>query len=299
MTTAVRPRPLRLLAALGRVRVRDVRGGRRRGVACRPAVEPVLPRQIPTRGLWRTPFPLGLFAGLLGVAALTFGAAAGPAGAHDGDAVIAIEAVHPAGQSIHYIVRVTWANDGHPATDATVTATGIAPDGTQLTPVPLAPADEDGRYSGPVEYPAPGAWTVRITAIEPTGTIEQAQEVTATAPTEAPNVTTGESTDGGFAPADDGTGASAEGDTTDADATAAAADSSDSGGSDFPVLLVVAAGAVVLVGAVTAVNVIRRTRANPPAGDEPDGDPPAADPPGDGSTESAAAGAPSESTSAD
>ena len=116
-------------------------------------------------------------------------------------------------------------------------------------------------------------------------------------------MTTGESTDGGFAPADDGTGASAEGDTTDAgddaDATAAAADSSDSGGSDFPVLLVVAAGAVVLVGAVTAVNVIRRTRANPPAGDQPDGDPPAAGPPDDGSTESAAAGAPSESTSAD
>ena len=257
MTTPVRPRPLRLLAAL---------------------------------------------ASLLGVAALTFGVAAGPAGAHDGDAVIAIEAVHPAGQSIHYIVRVTWANDGHPANDATVTATGIAPDGTQLTPVPLAPADADGRYSGPVEYPAPGAWTVRITAIEPTGTIEQAQEVTATAPTQAPSVTTGESTDGGFAPADDGTGASAEDDATgagdDADATAAAADSSNSG-DDFPVLLVVAAAAVVLVGAVTAVNVIRRTRANPPAGDQPDDDPPAAGPPDDGSPESAAAGAPSESTRAD
>jgi hypothetical protein len=264
MTTAVRPRPLRLLAAVAR--------------------------------------PLGLLAGLLGVAALTFGVAAGPAGAHDGDAVIAIEAVHPAGQSIHYIVRVTWANDGHPATDATVTATGIAPDGTQLTPVPLAPADDDGRYAGPVDYPAPGAWTVRITAIEPTGTIEQAQEVTATAATQAPSVTTGESTDGGFAPADDGTGASTDDDTTgagDADATAAAADSRDGGGEDFPVLLVVAAAAVVLVGAVTAVNVIRRTRANPPAGNQPEGDPPAAGPPDDGSTETTTTGAPSESTSAD
>ena len=31
-------------------------------------------------------------------------------------------------------------------------------------------------------------------------------------------------------------------------------------------LLVVAAAAVVLIGAVTAVNIIRRTRANPPGG---------------------------------
>ena len=198
---------------------------------------------------------------------------------------------------------MTWANDGHPATDATVTATGIAPDGTQLTPVPLAPADDDGRYAGPVDYPAPGGWTVRITAIEPTGTIEQAQEVTATAATQAPSVTTGESTDGGFAPADDGTGASTDDDTTDAgddaDATAAAADSRDGGGDDFPVLLVVAAAAVVLVGAVTAVNVIRRTRANPPAGNQPEGDPPAAGSPDDGSTETTTTGASSESTSAD
>ena len=252
MTTAVRPRPLRLLTAL---------------------------------------------AGLLGVAALALGVAASPAGAHDGDAVIAIEAVHPAGQSIHYIVRVTWANDGHPAADATVTATGVAPDGTQLTPVPLAPADADGRYSGAVEYPAAGAWTVRITSIDPTGTIEQAQEVTATATTQPPNVTTGEGAEGGFAPADDGTGASADDDasaTSDEGSSTAAAGDSGDGGDSFPVLLVVAAAAVVLVGAVTAVNIIRRTRANPPAGG-----PPAADPPGEGPADGSGDGVPSESTSAD
>ena len=76
-------------------------------------------------------------------------------------------------------MRVTWANDGHPAADATVTATAVAPDGTQLTPVAAGPADDDGRYAGAVEYPAPGTWTVRITSIDPTGTIEQAEEVTA------------------------------------------------------------------------------------------------------------------------
>ncbi len=59
-------------------------------------------------------------------------------------------------------------------------------------------------------------------------------------------------------------------------------------------LLVVAAAAVVLVGAVTAVNVIRRTRANPPAGG-----PPAGDPPDEGPAGGSGDGVPSESTSAD
>jgi len=241
---------------------------------------------------------------LMGAAALALGLTAGPAGAHEGDAVLTVEAVHPAGLSIHYIVRVTWANDGHPATDATVTATAVAPDGTQLTPVPLAPADADGRYAGPVEYPAAGTWTVRITSIDPTGTIEQPQEVTAPPPTEAPSVTTGEATDdGGFAPADDGTGASADdeaGASADDETGAAAAEGTgdgDDGG--FPVLLVVAAAAVVLVGTATAVNIIRRTRANPPAGSPPaEGDPTTSDPSPEDPPDSAATGAPSDTTTA-
>jgi hypothetical protein len=246
--------------------------------------------------------PLAALIGLLGAAALVLGPVAPPVGAHEGDAVLTVE-VHPAGQSIHYIVRVTWANDGHPATDATVTATAVAPDGTPLTPVPLAPADADGRYAGAVEYPAPGAWTVRITSINPTGTIEQPQEVIATATT-APNVTTGDATDGGFAPADDGTGASADesGDSADDAAQAPAADDTSGDDDGFPVLLVVAAAAVVLVGAVTAVNIIRRTRANPPAGPPTSGGTSAGGPSGDAtagsSPESTAAGAPSDTSSA-
>ncbi len=244
--------------------------------------------------------PLRLLAallGLLGAAVLAIGPVAPPAGAHDGDAVLTVEAVHPAGQSIHYIVRVTWANDGHPAADATVTATAVAPDGTQLTPVPLAPADDDGRYAGPVEYPAPGAWTVRITSIEPTGTIEQPQEVAATETTQGPDVTTGDATEGGFAPEDDGTGASADESGASADDAAqapAADDTSDGDDGGFPVLLVVAAAAVVLVGAVTAVNIIRRTRANPPGGGPTTEGPPAGDPTAGSSPESAAAGASSD-----
>jgi hypothetical protein len=243
--------------------------------------------------------PLAALLGLLGAAVLALGLVAGPAGAHEGDAVLTVE-VHPAGQSIHYIVRVTWANDGHPAADATVTATAVAADGTQLTPVPLAPADADGRYAGAVEYPAPGAWTVRITSINPTGTIEQPQEVIATATTQAPDVTTGEATDGGFAPADDGTGASADesGDSADDAAQAPAADDTSDGDDGFPVLLVGAAAAVALIGAVTAVNIIRRTRANPPGGSPTAEGPPAGDPTAGSSPESAAAGRSSDTTSA-
>jgi hypothetical protein len=254
-----------------------------------------------TSSRYRLLRPLAALSALLGAALLGLGPASGPAGAHEGDAAFAVE-VHPAGQSIHYIVRVTWANDGHAALDATVTATAVAPDGTQLTPVPLSPADADGRYAGVVEFPAPGAWTVRITSINPTGTLEQPQEVAATAPTQAPDVTTGEATDGGFAPADDGTGASADqpGEGADDAAQAPASEDQGSDGDDggFPVLLVVAAAAVALIGAVSAVNIIRRTQANPPAGGPPAEGPPAGESPSGASPESAAAGVPSDTSGA-
>lgn len=228
-----------------------------------------------------------LFAALAGLAAaalLVLGPAARPAGAHEGDAVLVVEGVHPAGRSIHYIVRVTWADDGHPAEAATVTATGIAPDGTQLTPVALAPADEDGRYSGAVEYPAPGAWTVRITSINPTGTIEQPQEVTATATTASPEGSAGSEDTSGFAPADDGTGGSAEGG-VDGDEQAAGDDGDDSG---MPLVLIVVAALVVVGGAVTALRLILRTRAHPPAGTAGDGGGP--EPPASAATTPGAGG---------
>ena len=210
---------------------------------------------IPVRRL--TALAVAALALVLGLGA----GAAAPAGAHDGVAIIAVEAAHPAGTGVHYIVRVTWEDDGHAAVDATVTATAVGSDGTQLTPVTLAPADSDGRYSGVVDFPSPGSWTVRITSIDPTGTLEQAQEV-APPPTTAPaedggEVTTGgEETDdgGGFAPADDGSGASDE----QAQPADADADGSSDGG--MPIYLAVAAAAVVVIGAVTAVNIIRRNR---------------------------------------
>ena len=234
----------------------------------------------------RRPAPLlrlALF--VVEAAALALGlgvGAARPAAAHDGDAVITVEAAHPAGTGIHYIVRVTWQDDGHPAADATVTATGVGPDGTQLTPVTLPPVDDEGRYAGVVEYPSPGAWTVRITSIDPTGSLEQAQEVTAP-PTTAPadggsEVTTGagegqaDDEGGGFAAADDGTG--------DSEAAFEEPQQTDSDG--MPVYLVVAAAAVVIIGAVTAVNIIRRNRTD--LSGRGDGDRGATAPSGDGAS---------------
>lgn len=214
---------------------------------------------------------------------LGLGAGAAPAGAHDGDAVIAVEAAHPAGTGVHYIVRVTWQDDGHAAADATVTATAVGTDGTQLTPVTLTAADGDGRYAGVVDFPSPGSWTVRITSIDPTGTLEQAQEV-APPPTTAPaeggsEVTTGQGeTDdgGGFAPADDGTG------TSDEQARTGGSESAGDSGSDdggMPIYLAAAALAVVVIGAVTAVNIIRRNRPDLAGGE---GSGPAAADGGDG-----------------
>jgi hypothetical protein len=234
------------------------------------------------------PTPARLAASLASAVALALGLLLGlvpglggsPAGAHDGPAIVVIEQVHPAGLQMHYIVRVTWEDDGHPAEDATVTATAIAADGTQLTPVALAPADNDGRYAGVVDYPSAGAWTVRVTSIEPTGSVEQPQEVTAPAATEpqdeASEVTTapddGGEGDDGFAPADDGTGDSDE---AAGDATAGSDDSDDDSG--MPVYLLVAAAAVVVIGAATAVYIMRRNRPSPTAEAGGDGASPAGD----------------------
>jgi YtkA-like len=220
------------------------------------------------------PHPVRPLAGFVALAAvvvaLALGFAAAPAGAHEGDAIVTLEAAHPAGLSIHYFVRVTWENDGHPANDATVTATAIGPDGTQLTPVTLTPADDDGRYEGVVDYPAAGTWTLRLTSIDPTGTLEQTQEVAAAPATEpaedASEVTT--APDGGFAPADDGTGDTGEaGDAGGSgDDAAAAADSDGGSDSGMPVYLIVAAAAVAVIGVATAVNIVRRKRVAPSGG---------------------------------
>lgn len=180
-----------------------------------------------------------------GVALAAAGLLLGPAaGAQEGRGIITLEATHPAGTSVHFIVRVTWENDGRPAADAVVTATAVDSDGARLTPVTLAPADGDGRYANAIEFGSPGTWTIRFASTNPTGTSEVTQAVEAGG---AGGSDSGDS-GGAFAPADDDTGASG------------ATSSSGDGDSGMPAWLIVAAAVVAFGGAFLGLRTVRRYR---------------------------------------
>jgi len=204
---------------------------------------------------------LGL-ASLVAALALTLLAAGGPAtpaGAGDGDGKIQIAAAHPASGAVHFIVTVTDAG-GDAANDATVTAMAVTASGDGLTPVTFDREDDRGTYSGIVDFPGAGDFTVRITSANPTAATEQAVSVSAAASTTTQpagsGVTTG--TDSGFAPADDGTGDSAQ--TTEGTPSASAADTDGGSGGGMPVWVIALAAVVVFGGAAAAVRTIRSTR---------------------------------------
>lgn len=111
------------------------------------------------------------------------------ASADEGPGTFALETAEPLTTSVRYVVRLTFTGDGHPARDATVTATAIDSDGTARTPVAMPPVDRDGRYEATVTFPAPGEWTVRFTAVLPPATMEQPQTITAP-PSSTPESTT-------------------------------------------------------------------------------------------------------------
>jgi hypothetical protein len=167
-----------------------------------------------------------------------------PAGAQQGEGIINLEAAHPAGTSVHFIVRVTWESDGHPATDSVVTAAARGSDGTKLPPVTLAPVDDEGRYANAIDFGSPGTWMVRFTSSDPTATTE----VTATVEAAAATGGDGGDREGAFAPADDDTGASA------------ASGSDDGGDRGMSIWLIVAAAVVVFGGAFLGLRTVRRYR---------------------------------------
>lgn len=110
--------------------------------------------------------------------------AAGPASAapdapaHTGHGVLVVEGAHPVSPTaIHYVVRLTWSGDNHPAEQAYVTATVVDLTG-QSKPVPFYPYDRDGRYAGTVEVPGPGLWTIRFTSASPAVTVDHPELVT-------------------------------------------------------------------------------------------------------------------------
>jgi hypothetical protein len=195
-----------------------------------------------------------LMATATGVAA-GLAAGAGPASAHEGEGVVTVESADQAegSTSIHYVVRLTWENDGHAALDATFTATVLGPDGAAAggAPVTLTAVDQDGRYEGDVAFPEAGDWTVRFVAVEPETELDRAQPVSVPVTTAAPTTTTVAET-------------TTEAEPVDAVETASSDDASDDD-SGFPVVPVAIGGLVLgaLGGAAVAV-----TRSKRDAGDE-------------------------------
>ena len=193
---------------------------------------------------------------LVGLVAV--GLAASPAGAHDGEAVFAVEASEPQDDgSVHYVVRVTWSDDGHPAADATVTAVPVDAAGAAQTAVPMSAVDQDGRYEATVTFPSVGAWTIRFAAINPDGTHEQAQEVAEPATTTTAAATTTAADSG------ETTTSAATDDTEAASSTESSDDDNSSAGPMVGVLI--ALGVLAFVGYL----VWRSRRGGGPSGSSP------------------------------
>ncbi len=170
-----------------------------------------------------------------------------PAGAHGGVGTMGLEVTPgPEPQSARVRVLLEYAGDRHLATGAVVTAAATGPAGAALAPTPV-PEVAEGRYTTVVALPAPGTWTVTVTAADPAATARA--EVTvidaATAPATGPATTPTRSTDGG------------------SDRAAARRDDGgDPAGSGPGLGLAVAAAAVVLVGVgLLAARARRRPRA--------------------------------------
>lgn len=99
-----------------------------------------------------------------------------PAAAHEGAGTIEVLSAEPtAGDGRTYRVRVVFVADGHPAPEATVTAT-IA-DRPGAVPVAFAATAEVGVYEGTVRFPGPGDWTVRLTSLRPIASVERTDTV--------------------------------------------------------------------------------------------------------------------------
>jgi hypothetical protein len=200
---------------------------------------------VPARPVRRLAAVLGTTLVLVLAGAL----AAVPAAAQQsGDVTVEVEATHPAGGTdVHYILRVTD-KAGEPANDELVTVAAVSAGGDELTPIRFTSADDDGRYEGIVSYPGAGQYRLRITAVDPDGSlggrVEQPVTVAVSAATVPPTTaadtaTTAAGADGGFAPADDGTNGSAE---------QAAGDDDDGGAPGWLILV----GTVVVLGAAVA-----------------------------------------------
>jgi len=109
-----------------------------------------------------------------GLLALLLAALLAPAvaGAHGGPGNLALVSFDPAtgqpagGADYQISVKLTYAGDGDPVDDATVTLSGTSDTGGQLTPVTLT-SGGGGAFSGKVALPSTGSWNLTVVSVEP------------------------------------------------------------------------------------------------------------------------------------
>ena len=203
---------------------------------------------------------------LIAAAVLALGAR--PAAAHEGTGTLVLESREPlADGSVRYVVRLVWDDDGHPAVDATVTATGVAADDRTSTPVVFEPVDDDGRYAGTVQPAQANASSVRFTAITPAATLE-VEETAPTTTTAAPTATSTSAVGAEASPttiAADETEAEAEPDeeaaTVDVVGAASPATPADEPEDGWGVGSLIAAAVLVVIVAAAGWGIVRATAA--------------------------------------
>lgn len=181
--------------------------------------------------------------------------AATPVAAHEDIGEMTVTQAEQVGSGLVRVeIGLLYADDGHFAEDATVTATFSAADGATAGPVPLGWL-RDALYAAEVDLPA-GTWTVEVSSVDPTATataqVEVSDTTATTTSTAAPATSTTATTTSTTAPTgpDDGTGA-------------------DDGTSDYPWVAIVAGGAALaLVAAGIWLLITRdRTESEPEATD--------------------------------
>lgn len=197
---------------------------------------------------------------VIGAAAGLLVAMAAPAGAHSDAGTMTIttaEQIDPT--TVRVEAGIVFANDGHLALDASVSATLTGPAGATVGPTPLAKQPGNtSLYRADIAVPGPGSWAVAVSSTDPTSQATATVEVAA-----QPSTTTGPSTTS--TPPTTASGAataSAAPGTTGAQlsAASAAAPTSDAGGStSSAALIVVAVVAVVALGVGGVVLARRRS----------------------------------------
>lgn len=201
------------------------------------------------RRLARSPLPLAESL-LLAVLAILLTPA--PALAHDEQGEMTVTAAEQLdGGRLRVEVGIVYTNDGHPAEEATVTATLTGPSGEAVGPVPLERQEGTSLYRAEIEVPSPGAWTVALSATNPAATAETSIDVAAR--------TTTPPTDDTAPPPDATTPATVADDEPGVASPVAVAADDDGGGGNGALLAAVVIAAVALVALVAWALVRRRS----------------------------------------